>query len=506
MKRAWLALGMALLAGCGDSTGPEAPRTAGLVIWTLASTTDTVDAGPVIVYARLLDDALHPIAGARVAFSAFQPPSEYFAGFADPSATRPAALSFTATTDNNGEAAVKVWHGTFTATGFVKAEARAPTNPSVVIGSDSIALVTTPGNARQLRISPADTALYKGNSAAVVAQALDRYGNLRDERGTLSALTPGLSINGNTVTATSDPSRQLFRAVWKDLVDTGYISIVPRGVIGVRVLSRPGPAYSYVFASLQLDGSELTPILSRTVSPQHGTWVGDNGPQWEPGDSTILFFDGLASDNYTRLYRTNRTGVVSPIPVSTASANDLWPQETLDGEWVYFARTSQASYESYIYRCHRDGSQVEQVTASVGPYTNDLYPSPSPDGRYVVYATDRESYGDIFNLRLQIIDTGTGAVRSLGVAGTHPRWSPNGDLIVFGNANALWVVAPDGTGLRRLSATDRGYKPWASWSPDGKWIAAEHFAPNIDLIEVATAMTLPLDFTGYLGVPTWQHH
>lgn len=503
MKR--LAAGLTILAlvGCADSTGPKDTLTPGLVVWTFGSATDTVGAGPVTIYARLLDETLQPIVGAQVTFSALLSQTEYLAGFADTGAVRPASAIFTATTDASGNAAVRLWHGTVAGTGALRADARIPTKPFNIYASDSIPLTTLPGHGVAVQISPADTALYTGRSATIVGGVIDRYGNLRDERATLAALTPGLEVSGTTVTATGAPSRQRFRAVWQDMVDTGFISIVPKGTIAVRVLGRPGPAYDWVFASLQLDGSDFAPILSRSSSPNYGTWVQDMGPQWEPGDSTLIFFDG---GDYTRLFRTTPEGAVSPLLLSAESADDLWPQITADGQWVYFARTSRASNESYIFRCHPDGSQLEQVTATTGPYTNDLYPSPSPDGRYVVYATDRETYGNISNLRLQIIDTETGAVRSLGVAGTIPRWSPNGDLIVFGQGDALWVVAPDGSGLHQISEPGRGYKAWASWSPDGKWIAAEHFGPNIDVIEVATGMTLPLGFTGYLTVPAWQHH
>jgi len=492
---------MLLLAACSDSAGPKDTRTAGLVIWTFASATDTVNAGPIKVYARLLDDDLRPVVGAQITFSALQSPTDYLAAFADTGAARPAYAIFNTTTDSLGEAAVSMWHSTVAATGALQGEARVGTNPSGVFSTTSIPLATLPGHAVGVRISPRDTALYKGNSATILGGVVDRYGNLRDERASLIALTEGLDANGATVTATADPSRQRYRAAWQEFADTGYISIVPRGTIAAREIGRPGPAYDYAFVSLELDGSAFTPFLSRLPPPHYGSCCSDMGPQWEPGDSTLIFFDG---SDYTRLFRTTRDGAVAPLLLSTEAANDLWPQISADAQWVYFARTWLGSYQSYIFRSHRDGSQLEQVTPSVGPYTNDLYPSPSPDGRNVVFATDRE--GNISSLHLQVIDTETGSVRSLGIAGTIPRWSPNGDLIVFGQADALWVVAPDGTGLRQLSLPGRGYKAWASWSPDGKWIVAEHFGPTIDLIEVATGMTLPLAFTGYLTVPAWQHH
>jgi Tol biopolymer transport system component len=48
------------------------------------------------------------------------------------------------------------------------------------------------------------------------------------------------------------------------------------------------------------------------------------------------------------------------------------------------------------------------------------------------------------------------------------------DLIAFvrpyGKGFGLWVVRPDGTGLRRLTRRNEGAK-YAEWSPDGGWVA-----------------------------------
>ena len=52
-----------------------------------------------------------------------------------------------------------------------------------------------------------------------------------------------------------------------------------------------------------------------------------------------------------------------------------------------------------------------------------------------------------------------------------PSWSPQGDLIAFTlleseHKNSIWVVRPDGTGIRRLTSDHDDNQ--ASWMPDGK--------------------------------------
>jgi Tol biopolymer transport system component len=53
------------------------------------------------------------------------------------------------------------------------------------------------------------------------------------------------------------------------------------------------------------------------------------------------------------------------------------------------------------------------------------------------------------------------------------KWSPNGRLIAYivGGRGSLWLVRPDGTGLRRLLRGPRLASMGLSWAPDGKKIA-----------------------------------
>ena len=81
---------------------------------------------------------------------------------------------------------------------------------------------------------------------------------------------------------------------------------------------------------------------------------------------------------------------------------------------------------------------------------------------------------------LMIVNAGDGAKRTLRgtrrVGAGQPSWSPDGRLIAFlrqrapSSGSDIYVVSPDGTGLRRLVRT-RGDLETPRWSPDGRSIA-----------------------------------
>ena len=55
----------------------------------------------------------------------------------------------------------------------------------------------------------------------------------------------------------------------------------------------------------------------------------------------------------------------------------------------------------------------------------------------------------------------------------HPAWSPDSSTIAFvssrGTARAIWLVAPDGSGLRKV--IDAQVIDQLTWSPDGSEVA-----------------------------------
>src|SRR5260370_15937172 len=92
----------------------------------------------------------------------------------------------------------------------------------------------------------------------------------------------------------------------------------------------------------------------------------------------------------------------------------------------------------------------------------------SPDGKTIVF----ELVGDIFTLS---IEGGQAKLISGGMAfDSQPKFSPDGQWITFisdreGSEN-IWIMHPDGTGVKQVSKDPNNEFTSPSWAPDGKYI------------------------------------
>jgi Tol biopolymer transport system component len=98
-----------------------------------------------------------------------------------------------------------------------------------------------------------------------------------------------------------------------------------------------------------------------------------------------------------------------------------------DGKWIVF--TSERNSSADIYRVHVDGSGIEQLTNNSG--FNDAA-SLSPDGRQLAFVSTRGSG----STNIWILDIKSRKLRNItntsGPAGNfRPAWSPDGKWIVF---------------------------------------------------------------------------
>jgi TolB protein len=135
--------------------------------------------------------------------------------------------------------------------------------------------------------------------------------------------------------------------------------------------------------------------------------------------------------------------------------------------------------EGEIYVIAADGSGLRRLTSGY-----DIFPTWSPDGRQIAFMRQLPLGGRESRLDIYVMAADGSGLRRLtegGQQAVDPAWSPDGALIAFVKwreipsldclqGAAIYVMAPDGSGQRRLTP----YRPmYASptWSPDGQQIA-----------------------------------
>ena len=136
------------------------------------------------------------------------------------------------------------------------------------------------------------------------------------------------------------------------------------------------------------------------------------------------------------------------------------------GRLVYSWWSSPVRYEVSII--DGDGSNEKRLTNNS---TDDTAPSLSPDGKKVVFVSERTGQSEIFVMNSDGSDQRRLTTNT--AADWSPTWSPDGSQIFFGRnwPDRVWVMNADGTGATNLSsggyASEYGIQP----SPDGRYVA-----------------------------------
>jgi len=103
---------------------------------------------------------------------------------------------------------------------------------------------------------------------------------------------------------------------------------------------------------------------------------------------------------------------------------------------------------------------------------HDYFPAWSPDGKQLVFFSDRSGNFDIWTVNAD--GTDLRQLTTNAADDVYPAWSPDGAKIGFLSVRskeiAIWMMNRDGTDQRQVTAGGNG--DWGvAWSPDGKRIA-----------------------------------
>jgi len=139
---------------------------------------------------------------------------------------------------------------------------------------------------------------------------------------------------------------------------------------------------------------------------------------------------------------------------------------TPDGKIVY---DSAATGHLDLWMIEANGKGEKQLTSDAG---NNSCPSVSPDGRYVVFVSDRTGTNHVWRINT---DGSNSTQLTNGGGESNPQCSPTGQWVVFNSRS---------TGTPLLKVPIDGGEPvpiveknsdLVAISPEGKWVASLHF-------------------------------
>ena len=217
-------------------------------------------------------------------------------------------------------------------------------------------------------------------------------------------------------------------------------------------------------------------------------------------DGTLAYVPGSEAAGERRLFLTDRAGKARPVPVPPRSYHH--PRFSPDGKRIAVTIGPGHGNADDVWICDVATGALARLTFGDG--NGNYYPVWSPDGKRVVFSSDRSHQGVFFKNA-----DGSGEEEPLR---PDPRaeyaqdWSRDGELLAvnrgFPTADALTVSLRD----RRETPVDQvAYAP--VFSPDGKWIAyaaqASAAAPQI-LVKSVEGSGGKIQITSEWGTfPVW---
>lgn len=184
----------------------------------------------------------------------------------------------------------------------------------------------------------------------------------------------------------------------------------------------------------------------------------NSAPAWSPDGASLAV--ALSRDGLTQIYLVNADGKGLRRLTGTSSINTE-PQFSPDGQFIYF--TSDRSGSPQIYRMGINGDHVQRMTFSGG---YNISPRVAPDGRHLAYISRREGKFQVYlldlanNQELRLSDT---------VRDESPSFSPNGKYVMYaterGRRGTLAVVSTDGHIRQNISmqASDIREPAWGPY-------------------------------------------
>jgi len=215
--------------------------------------------------------------------------------------------------------------------------------------------------------------------------------------------------------------------------------------------------------------------------------------------------DAFAGPPHGIAFHSNRDGnnevfVMNPdgsdqTRLTFESRNDIRPDVSPNGRQIVFASNrivaeTNPTGDFEIFVMSSDGSDVTQLTLNGA---EDSWPRWSPNGKWIAFHSNVDGNFEIYVIR----PDGADLTRVTDYAGLdqYPEWSPNGKQLAIRRDVDLYLIDLDGSNPIQLTAGNPGFNQMASWSPNGKKLA---FLSNRD--GYASVFVMDIDGSNQVNV------
>lgn len=308
------------------------------------------------------------------------------------------------------------------------------------------------------RVPPSDPAdvVYpewrgRGAEAIVIGDVVPRPDGRVDVRFRLVDVVKQAQLAGFSYTISSSELRltahKIADIVYEKL--TGDVGVFSTKIAYVLV----SPSKRYELQVSDADGHSAQTVLASNEPISF--------PNWSPDGTRLAYvsFESKKPVVYVQSLVTGRRTAVAQF-----KGNNVTPSWSPDGQKLAVA-LSKDHHSLQIYTINADGSGVKRLTYSSG---SDSAPSYAPDGKSIVFTSDRGGGPQIYRIGA---DGGDAARLTFdGNYNTHARFAPDGRSFVFVHGMDGRIAVQDMATWQIQVLTDGGKDDSPSFAPNGKMI------------------------------------
>nr|WP_180299384.1 Tol-Pal system beta propeller repeat protein TolB [Bartonella tribocorum] len=176
-------------------------------------------------------------------------------------------------------------------------------------------------------------------------------------------------------------------------------------------------------------------------------------------DGQKVIMSLLQNDGSANLYTMDlRTRTMTRL--TTTSAIDTSASYSPDGKQIVFS--SDRSGKPQIYKMNADGSDIQRISSGEGSYSTPIW---SPRGDYIAFT---KQLGGQFSIGVMHPDGQGERILTTGFHNEGPTWAPNGRVLMFFRKNLgmgpkIYTIDITGRNERQLPTPNDASDP--AWSP-----------------------------------------